>query len=289
MAGVLACVGDLVEDVVVHLQGPIRRASDTDSVILRRQGGSAANVAVAAARSGAPSRFIGQVGDDPTGDTLVDALRAVGVEVIGRRGGRTGTVVALVEPGGERSMLSDRGAAVGLDDPDPAWLTGVSTLHVPFYSLVVEPLASTAARLVEWAHHANCTVSVDLSSVAVLERHGVGRAVAVVASLRPQVLLANADESRCVGAEGLQAIGARVTVVKQGPAPALLFERGRGTPVEIPAPPIASVRDTTGAGDAFAAGLLVALASGAEAGAAVAEGHQRAAQAIDRAGGVLRP
>lgn len=280
----LACVGDLVEDVVVHLHQPIQRASDTASVILRRRGGSAANVATAAAEVGVPSRFIGQVGDDATGDALVAALQQQGVEVVGRRGGRTGTIVALVEPHGERSMLSDRGAAVLLDEPDPTWLGQVTTLHVPFYSLCVEPLASTTVALVTWAHAADARVSVDLSSVALLEAYGIGHAVELVSSLRPHVVLANADEGHCVGARGLDRIGAQVTVVKQGADPALLYV-DRAPAQAVPVPPLEDVRDTTGAGDAFAAGLLVALAGGADPVRAVDAGHRRAAEIITRLSG----
>ena len=46
MTAVLAAVGDLVDDIVVRLAGPVNAASDTDAVVTRRLGGSAANVAV---------------------------------------------------------------------------------------------------------------------------------------------------------------------------------------------------------------------------------------------------
>ena len=63
----LVTIGDLVEDVVVHLRGEINVASDTDVVVSRRRGGSAANMASTTARLGHLVRFVGPVGDDSTG------------------------------------------------------------------------------------------------------------------------------------------------------------------------------------------------------------------------------
>ena len=121
----LGTLGDLVEDIVVRLGGPINIASDTQALVVRRRGGSAANVAASAARAGFATRFIGQVGSDAHGGMLIDALRADGVDVVCQRGGRTGTVVVLVDQQGERTMLSDRGSCGDLAHPDPVWLDGL--------------------------------------------------------------------------------------------------------------------------------------------------------------------
>ncbi|MEI7547212.1 MAG: PfkB family carbohydrate kinase, partial [Actinomycetota bacterium] len=107
----LGAVGDLLEDVVVRLHEQVNRASDTQATVLRRRGGSAANVVEAAARAGAPARFIGQVGDDGVGHWLTDQLAATGAEVVVRRRGRTGTIIVLLDVNGERTMLADRATA----------------------------------------------------------------------------------------------------------------------------------------------------------------------------------
>ena len=241
----LAVIGDLVDDVVVRLEGSVNEATDTVARIERRRGGSAANVAVAAVAAGSAARFIGQVGDDPIGALLVDELARTGVDVsCVRRRGRTGTIVVLVDHTGERSMLSDRGAAVELDMPDVAWLEGVTTVHVPLYGLDAEPLATTATRLVEWAHERGAVVSVDVSSVDLIQRLGTERVFEVLGELRPHVVLANSDEAEAL------------TVVKRGPEPVVVYHRG--SRLEYEAPPIGSAADTTGAGDAFAAGFLIA-------------------------------
>lgn len=270
-------MGDLVEDVVVHLLEAVNVASDTRSVVTRRRGGSAANMVEAACRAGGRARFIGQVGDDPAGRWLTEQLESVGADVVVRWRGRTGTIVVLVDPSGERTMLADRAACVELTDPDPAWLDGLHTLHVPYYSLVGEPLATTTTTLARWANERGIRVSVDASSAALLEHDGADAALDRIAALHPHVVIANELEAQVLG-DGLHPdrLGGAAVVVKHGPRPAVVLRAG-ATAVEVPGIAIPEVRDTTGAGDAFAAGLLLALADGADLAAATAGGHEVAA------------
>lgn len=273
---VLATLGDLVEDVVVRVDDPVNVATDTDAHITRRRGGSAANVAAAAARSGHRARFIGQVGDDPIGAALIDDLAADGVDTsFVRRGGRTGTIAVLVDTTGERTMLTDRGACTDLDPPEPMWLEGVATLHVPMYSLVGEPLATTATTTIGWARDRDIDVSIDVSSVALIEAGGAAVVLASLRRLDPAVVFANADEARALGITG--AIARAVTVVKRGAASAEVFVADER--YEVPATPVAAVGDTTGAGDAFAAGFLSADWRD-DVVAATHAGHRSAAAAI---------
>lgn len=278
---VLGAIGDLVEDVVVHLREGINVASDTDAVVQRRRGGSAANVVAAACAVGRAGRFIGQVGDDAAGAWIVDDLRALGADVIVRQRGRTGTIIVLVDVEGERTMLSDRGACTDLDDPDPGWLDGLDTLHLPLYSLVGEPLATTTTTLVGWAHERGVRVSIDASSASLIEHVGPVTVLDRIASLMPTVLLANELEAAALGDElRPERIGGGLVVVKQGSDPALVQVAGRPA-VAVPAIPVDRIRDTTGAGDAFAAGFLVALADGADAIESARAGHRGAAARLE--------
>ena len=293
LPSVIGTIGDLVEDVVVRLSGAVNIATDTDAVVHRRRGGSAANVAVNVVRAGGKARFIGQVGADAQGLHLVKMLADEGVEPVVRRRGRSGTIVVLVDVAGERTMLSDRAACALLDNPEPAWLNGLGALHVPVYSLVGEPLAGTSLTLLQWARGRGIMISIDASSSAVLEAYGVARMQALLSTLAPDVLLCNDMEAATLGGEdGLAAIGAALTFIKQGAQDCVVMHPSSdGTLVStaVPANRLPHVRDTTGAGDAFAAGLLVALSAGASAIDATTRAHQVAADAIMRVSADVEP
>jgi len=283
MSGLLGSVGDLVEDVVVHLHEQVNVASDTRATVIRRRGGSAANVIAAACRAGGAARFIGQVGDDATGRGLTDALAAEGASVVVTRSGRTGSIIVMLDPAGERTMLSDRGACTDLACPSPEWLDGLHTLHIPYYSLIGEPLASTTTTLATWAAERGIRVSIDTSSQAVLHHVGPAAALARIAALRPAVVLANELEAAALGPQlHPDHLDGALVIIKQGAQPAIVLQAGH-PPVAVPAEVVANVRDTTGAGDAFAAGLLLALAAGDEPIAATTRAHAVAADAVRRA------
>ena len=281
----LACLGDLVEDIVVRIDGPISVASDTPASIDRRRGGSAANTAAAAADRDHPARMLGQVGEDAIGTALLADLAADGVDVSHvRRGGATGTVVALVDAAGERSMLTDRRSCVELSDPDHAWLDDVTALHVPFYSLARGPIAATATTVIGWAHDRGVPVSIDVSSTAVMREVGVDEVLRRLEALRPDLLLANDDEAHLLGIDG--AVAGAVTIVKRGPAPATVYVP-EGAPTEVPATSLDGPVDTTGAGDAFTAGVLTTPRWEHDPIAACVGGHESAA-AVLRSRAALR-
>ncbi|MGH3441780.1 MAG: carbohydrate kinase family protein [Nitriliruptorales bacterium] len=277
----LTAIGDLVEDVVVRLQGPPRSGTDTPAAISRHRGGSAANVAVAAVRSGLGARFVGQVGGDALGDLLLDDLRRSGVEAAVERGGRTGSIVVVVVPSGERSFLTDRGAATGLAVVRPEWLDGAQVLHVPAYSFAGEPLARTTARLIQLAHDRDVPVTLDTSSVAVIEELGVEATRTAIERSRPRVLFATEAEADLLALPGWRPAAVEVVIVKRGAAPTtVVTAAGRH---EVPAA-AAEVVDTTGAGDAFAAGFLAAWLDRADPVTAAQRGHELAGLAVARPG-----
>lgn len=283
----LASVGDLVEDVIVAVEQPpevpsgpelvLNLGADTSARIVRRRGGSAANLAAAVAALGAPVRFIGQVGDDPIGDRLVADLAGAGVDVVTRQRGRTGTVVVILHAGGERSMLTDRGASLGLDRPDPTWLDGVEHLHVPLYSLAAPPLSEATTTLVAHAHRRGIDVSLDTSATSLLAELGPAAVGDLIGELRPALVFANEDEAAMLGSTALRQVTASgVLVEKRGRRPARVVA-GIGDHFTVPAVDLGAVADTTGAGDAFAAGFLVARLGGDDLRTCTERGHQSAA------------
>ena len=283
----LCTIGDLVEDVVVWLNTELNIGSDTESVIRRTRGGSAANVSMFAALTGTPSRFIGQVGNDRLGSQLCEVLRDSGVDVQVIADGRTGSIVVLVQPNGQRSFLTDRGVASHLTHFDATLMNDVSILHVPTYSLTDEPLASTCVQYINAARSMGAIVSIDASSSSVLTQYGTDRYRALIQSLQPDVFMCNEDEAKVLGLGAkMPMAGAALTVIKQGPLPVIAVQHD-GTTTEVAVTPVANIVDTTGAGDAFAAGFLPHYAQTKNITNAVAHGHAVASRVLQSPGATL--
>lgn len=270
----LCCIGDIVEDIVVTRPTRIAPRADTDVAITRRRGGSAANTAVAAAAIGLPVRFIGRVGDDPIGAALVHELRDAGVEACVQVGGRTGTIIVLVEPDGDRTMLRDRGAAAELDELVAPGLVDVTWLHVSAYSLVAGRVAAVAEDALVAARERGVPTSIDLSSVTVLEERRSEPVTAMIERLGTHVVFANADEYAALGE---QTFDHPLLVVKRGAGPATVHDAGGDVVATADAETLGTVGDTTGAGDAFAAGFIAARLRGADHAACLEGGHRSAA------------
>lgn len=246
----ICCLGDLVLDVIVRLEQPLATGADATSRITLRPGGQAANVAAWIAALGGTSRFIGKRGADDAGVLAASRLRDLGVELVGPvEPAGNGVIVSLVDPSGERTMCSDRGVATELrpEEVDEAWLAGCEHLHVSGYALLREPVRFAAVRAIEAARAGGARVSVDLSSWSVIRDFGAGRFRSQLEELAPDVVFANEEEERLVGGP----IPGCVWILKRGAAGAS-FDGD-----ERPAPAVDAVLDSTGAGDAFAAGWLV--------------------------------
>lgn len=283
-------VGDVCTDVVAVLRGEPAPGSDRPAAITTRGGGAGANVAVHLAGLGVPVRLAGCIGDDAPGAGLTAELAAAGVGMALRTvpGVPTGTIVSLVEPDGQRSMLADRGANLHLRPDDvPAPGTG-GHLHLSGYTLLDDGPRTAGLAALRAAVAAGCTVSVDPASTGPLAAYGVPRFLDDTAGTT--LLLPNADEARlltgCPDPEDAGRALARrypLVAVSLG-ADGALWVAG-STVVHRPAHP-ATVVDTTGAGDAFAAGLLAAwLGDPAAAPAALLDaGLALAARIVTRPG-----
>ena len=284
-------VGDVMVDVLAAMSGPLARGSDTPSHVTTGGGGSAANVAAWLAAQGVPTTYAGRVGDDTLGRESVTALTDRGVTVYATtdpdRG--TGTCVVLVEPGGERSMLPDAGANAGLVPEDlPSRLFRPGThLHLSGYTLLNEGSRDAGLAALQQARQVGMTVSVDPSSAAPLERVGVARFLGWTEGA--DLLLANRDEAALLAGTPEPHAAAsklgdsyREVVVKLGRDGAL-WQQGFIT-ASAPAERGVEVVDTTGAGDAFAAGFLASWLLHPEPEAALAAGNRLAARAVGAVG-----
>ena len=242
-------LGDLLLDVVVRLDEPLAAGADALAQTRTSPGGQAANVAAWVAAVGGEARCVARRGEDAPGVWLAAELTARGVDVVGPTAGRSGVVVSLVAPDGERTMASDRGTATLLEpaDLDPEWFA-CDALHISGYSLLVSPMDAAAVRAAELARARGARLSVDLSAWTRIRAYGAARFRGQIEALRPDVVFGNAEEWDEIGTVG------STRVVKHGAGG---FDVIRGDAVERCQARDASVVDTTGAGDALAAGFLV--------------------------------
>lgn len=275
-------------DVLVYPASPLVSGSDVRGEVRFAPGGSAANVAVWAARLGARVRFLGAVGDDFIGDHLRADLEAEGVDCSGvaRLPGRSPSVLALVSGDGERTMVTDRRVTLRFDAGHvaPGLLADVAHLHLTAYSLFDPGPASAAWAAAGLARAGGARVSVDLSSAALIAAHGAERTREEIARLDPDVLFANAEECRALsGAADLDAAVSRLVslagtvVARRGREGCLLAEGSER--IDIPTEAVEAV-DTVGAGDAFDAAWLRASLGGADREAACRAANALAALVV---------
>jgi sugar/nucleoside kinase (ribokinase family) len=260
IVAVICTLGDLLLDVVVRGPAPLAVGADTTVETRLASGGQAANVAAWSVELGEEARFVGKLADDAAGELGRSLLERRGVEVVGPVvEGRNGVVVALVGPDGERTMATDRGVAPELraDELDASWFSGCRWLHLSGYSLLAEPIVEAALAAARLARAEGAGVSVDLSSWSAIRTYGPARFRKRLEELGPDLLFANEPEWELVG--GAYAL-AETAVLKRGSRGVIVH--GPGGNEEHAAAGV-DVVDTTGAGDALAAGFIV---SGIELG-----------------------
>ncbi len=277
----LVVIGDLVADLIVLGGSMLERGTDNPAEVRLTRGGSAANVAVAASRRH-PVRFIGRVGEDTLGRTLVRELEEAGVDARVQRGGRTGAIVILVDAVGERTMITDRGAAAELEPVDPSWLAAAEWVHLPLYGFAAPMSRAALLEAARVLAGKGVPVSLDLSSVATMRELGPETLRALIEDTRPAVVFANADEAALAAEMGVDAPAGAVYVVKRGAEPVLVESGGSRHEVEVDR--VADVLDSTGAGDAFAAGYITAAIRGASPLESARAGSVLAMSALRRAG-----
>ena len=250
----VVAVGDVMVDVAVTGRGHDARAR-------LAEGGSAANAAVWAAALGARAAVAGRIGSDAAGRLLTAGLAARGVEALLTVDDElpTGTVLEL-----DGELRVDRGAnrAFGLADvPDPL---AADAVLVSGYALLQEGSQAGARAALERARAP--WVALDAASPALVRATGPERFHELARGI--SILLANEGEAReLTGSEPERAareLGERyrLACVKCGARGALAVLDGEL--LTASSPPVAQATPL-GAGDAFAAGLLVGLTRGSDA------------------------
>jgi ribokinase len=227
----------------------------TGATFDRVSGGKGANQAVAAARLGADVRFIGKVGSDGFADEALAGLIEAGVDVsgVGQADASTGVALILVDEQGENQIVVAPGANAELTaaDVDARGADAVlAQLEIP--DEAVEAAADQAGFF--------C----------------LNAAPARPFDVEPDLLVVNELERQALGGRG------RLVAVTLGAEGAILIENG--TEVARAEPPPVRAVDTTAAGDAFTACLVVSLVEGRPRDEALARACAAGALAASRPG-----
>ena len=306
-------VGNPIMDLLAHVddaflaahvagaKGGMVLVDDNDIASLVRQvgskiatmpGGSVANATLGAARLGLRTTYLGKIGGDITAGHYLENFTAAGGD--GSRFKRAplpnGRCLSLVTPDGQRTLRTHLGAAMTLQPGEisTADFAGARHALIEGYLLFNPALAEHVIRT---ARAAGCTISIDLASFEVVNAARDW----ILAQLREgvDVVFANEDEAAALFqrrddyqnfARELAGFGgiAAVKVGKDGAWVARGNELCRIAPV-----PAARVVDTTGAGDAWAAGFLYGHLRGASLSAAGTIGSLLGAETVQHLGAAI--
>lgn len=290
-AGRVIVIGDVMTDVIVLPEGPLVRGSDRRAQITQRPGGSGANQAVWLGSMGTPVSFVARVGarDKPH---LEAYLRGFHVDpvLIADPAKPSGILVIIVDPDGERSFLTDRGANLELQHSDmPVWLLEETRyVLVSGYSLFAEKPRHAARWMAGEAQSRGIPVGVDAASVGFVEEVGAERFLEWTKGF--STLFANADEAVALsGSDDLETqmrvLGPNYgrVIVKLGAGGAAVGDAS-GVKLKLPAP-VVKVVDTTGAGDAFAAAFVSAQLRGVDIETCLRRGIEAGSAAVSKVGG----
>ncbi|MEU7529629.1 sugar kinase [Saccharothrix sp. NPDC042600] len=281
----IVVVGDAGLDVVARHSGPIVHGGDSRAKVTIEPGGAGANTAVWLAACGATPTLVARVGADSAGRQVHAELTAAGVRCAFAVDTEAATccVVVLVDDTGQRTMLPDRGANARFSpaDLDPGLLRGVKHLHLSGYVLLDASSRPAGLAVLRAAREAGLTTSVDPQSAA-LVYDGFLDDIAGVDLLLPNteelVALTGSPEPGSAAAL-LDVVGA--VALTSGADGASWVDR-QGV-LSVPALDVECV-DSTGAGDAFDAGLLAAWLSGASREDSLVGGVRAAASAVSNVG-----
>jgi sugar/nucleoside kinase (ribokinase family) len=260
-------IGDVMTDIIVRPEGPIARGSDRRAAITVQSGGSAANQAAWLASFGVSVDFVGRVGAaDLERETA--RFKAIGVapHLVGDPIRQTGRLIALIDPDGERSFLTDRGANDALEARDIADALIASASHISLSGYSFFAPSPRAAVFDIMRRAAGKPVSVDPASAEFLREvrpdnflaWTKGATILFPNEEEAAVLAGSTDpETQCARLAALYPL----VVIKRGAAGAEAAEGARRW--RLAAAKTEPV-DTTGAGDAFVAAFLAARLSGAD-------------------------
>jgi sugar/nucleoside kinase (ribokinase family) len=261
------CIGDLMLDVVAQIPTSpheLHLGNDTRTIISTHGGGAAGNTASWLAVLGNDVTMVGRIGNDTAGSAITAEFDALGISYgnIVKEGLHTGVVVCLVDPSGERTMLADNGANAGLDVSDLPALDGVDAIYLSGYAPLAPLSREGVLEMVRTINSRGIPIVFDPATVGGMQGVPVEDILSWCALMDTVIM----NEEEAIYLSGLSDCESALNffveltpraIIKRGSAGAIGLERG-GQIISIAATTSAVV-DTTGAGDAFAAGFIDAF------------------------------
>lgn len=265
----VALIGDLCLDVFMKIHDyPAPGGDGLAEQLVEQSGGSAANTAIALAHLGVIPCLLTHTGRDHWATQVLATLSTEGVDtnrILQEKGDTTGITFLAVTPEGERTMFTYRGANAHLDPREisPEILADCAMLHLSGYACLKAPQSLAVMKAVEIAQHHGIGISLD---IGVEPAHVMGE---TLPKLLPKLalLILGVPEACAIAAtqnisdavqflidQGVQTVG-----LKLGREGCQLTTRS--FQVELPGYRV-DVVDTTGAGDAFSAGMVCGLVHG---------------------------
>ena len=259
---------------------------------METSGGSGANTVAGAASLGGRAAFIGKVADDQLGEVFAHDMKAIGAafDTAPLTGGAaTARCLINVTPDGERTMCTYLGACVELGPADvsAALVEGAAILYLEGYLFDPPEARRAFAKAAGLARGAGRSIALTLSDAFVVERHRA----ALLGFIESQVDILFANESEILGLFETADFEAAATAIAGRVQIAAITRSAKGSIVLagggrhlVPAFPVDSVIDTTGAGDQYAAGFLIGFAAGRPLDACSRLGSLAAAEVISHYG-----
>lgn len=281
---------------IMHLVDAERSAYLYDRMpVEKRQisGGSAANTAAGVASLGGRAAFVGKVAADPLGDVFAEDLGEIGVHYATHRlhnGAATARSMILLTPDGERTMNTYLGACQQLTEADiNEDEIGAATVTYMEGYLWDPPEAKKAfVRAAHYAHKQERATAFTLSDPFCVHRYR-DEFLDLMRSKTIDYVFANIEELKALYqtdslAEATRQVAkdAELAAITMGADGAMAIHNGEI--ITVPAYPVQTVADVTGAGDLFASGFLLAVARGQDLEAALKLGCLSASEVISHIG-----
>ena len=279
------CIGDLALDVVALLRTEITYGSDTQAHISTHGGGTGGNVATWLGSKKVPVFLVTRVGKDTAGDALIRELDSFGVEHNAEaiEGIHTGVVISLVDGNGERTMFPDSGANAGLSLKDLPSLAEISVAYISGYSFLNPTSRPGVIEMAKVINKHAIPIIFDPASIGSMNFRGK-EGLDEMLQLTDVMILNRSEAEFLSGVTGVDRALTELlkkvpcVVIKTGADGAIAQSRD-GNVLSMPAHP-ADVKDTTGAGDAFAAGFIASWMKSRDLSTALTNATQYAAECV---------